>query len=48
MHFQRKNLFANYESEGPAETIVSRLEALSSSAVQMPEELYETLISLAK
>jgi hypothetical protein len=26
MHFQRKNLNANYESEGPAETIVSRLE----------------------
>jgi hypothetical protein len=26
MHFQRKNLMANYESEGPAETIVSRLE----------------------
>lgn len=26
MHFQRKNLIANYESEGPAETIVSRLE----------------------
>ena len=26
MHFQRKNLVANYESEGPAETIVSRLE----------------------
>src|SRR5207302_4986746 len=26
MHFQRKNIGANYESEGPAETIVSRLE----------------------
>lgn len=26
MHFQRKNLVANYESDGPAETIVSRLE----------------------
>jgi hypothetical protein len=26
MHFQRKNMNANYESEGPAETIVSRLE----------------------
>jgi hypothetical protein len=26
MHFQRRNLNANYESEGPAETIVSRLE----------------------
>src|SRR5438874_2233888 len=26
MHFQRKNVAANYESEGPAETIVSRLE----------------------
>jgi hypothetical protein len=26
MHFQRKNLMANYESAGPAETIVSRLE----------------------
>lgn len=26
MHFQRKNIVANYESEGPAETIVSRLE----------------------
>ena len=26
MHFQRKNLNANYESEGPAQTIVSRLE----------------------
>ena len=26
MHFQRKNLIANHESEGPAETIVSRLE----------------------
>jgi hypothetical protein len=26
VHFQRKNLIANYESEGPAETIVSRLE----------------------
>jgi hypothetical protein len=26
MHFQRKNLNANYEFEGPAETIVSRLE----------------------
>ena len=26
MHFQRKNLIANYESSGPAETIVSRLE----------------------
>lgn len=26
MHFQRKNVGANYESEGPAETIVSRLE----------------------
>ena len=26
MHFQRKNIAANYESEGPAETIVSRLE----------------------
>ena len=26
MHFQRKNVTANYESEGPAETIVSRLE----------------------
>ena len=25
-HFQRKNISANYESEGPAETIVSRLE----------------------
>lgn len=27
MHFQRKNIVANYESEGPAETIVSRLES---------------------
>jgi len=27
MHFQRKNIAANYESEGPAETIVSRLES---------------------
>lgn len=27
MHFQRKNMIANYESEGPAETIVSRLES---------------------
>jgi hypothetical protein len=26
MHFQRKNIAANYEFEGPAETIVSRLE----------------------
>ena len=26
MHFQRKNIVANYESAGPAETIVSRLE----------------------
>jgi hypothetical protein len=26
MHFQRRNISANYESEGPAETIVSRLE----------------------
>jgi hypothetical protein len=26
MHFQRRNIVANYESEGPAETIVSRLE----------------------
>jgi hypothetical protein len=26
MHFQRKNIAANYESEAPAETIVSRLE----------------------
>ena len=26
MHFQRKNIVANYEFEGPAETIVSRLE----------------------
>jgi hypothetical protein len=26
MHFQRKNIVANYESDGPAETIVSRLE----------------------
>lgn len=26
MHFQRKNIGANYEFEGPAETIVSRLE----------------------
>jgi hypothetical protein len=26
MHFQRKNIVANYESEGPAETVVSRLE----------------------
>src|SRR5205807_955940 len=26
MHFSRKNIVANYESEGPAETIVSRLE----------------------
>src|SRR3954451_2282628 len=26
MDFQRKNIGANYESEGPAETIVSRLE----------------------
>jgi hypothetical protein len=26
MHFQRKNIAANYESDGPAETIVSRLE----------------------
>jgi hypothetical protein len=27
MHFQRKNLLANYESEGAAETIISRLES---------------------
>src|SRR5215217_4326573 len=27
MHFQRKNLAANYESEGLAATIVSRLES---------------------
>ncbi len=26
MHFQRKNIVANYESDGPAETIISRLE----------------------
>jgi hypothetical protein len=26
MHFQRRNIVANYEFEGPAETIVSRLE----------------------
>ena len=26
MHFQRKNIVANYEFEGPAQTIVSRLE----------------------
>jgi hypothetical protein len=33
MHFQRKNLVANYESEGPAETIVSRLENKWSAKV---------------
>ena len=27
MHFQRKNIVANYESDGPAQTIVSRLES---------------------
>jgi hypothetical protein len=26
LHFQRRNIAANYESDGPAETIVSRLE----------------------
>jgi hypothetical protein len=33
LHFQRKNLGANYESEGQAETIVSRLEKLSGTTV---------------
>jgi hypothetical protein len=33
MHFQRKNIGANYQSEGPAETIVSRLENKWSATV---------------
>jgi hypothetical protein len=33
MHFQRKNLVANYESEGPAQTIVSRLENVFKAKV---------------
>ena len=33
MHFQRKNLVANYESEGPAATIVSRLEGRTGTKV---------------
>ena len=33
MHFQRKNIVANYESEGPAETIVSRLESKSGAKI---------------
>jgi hypothetical protein len=33
MHFQRKNLVANYESEGPAATIVSRLESRTATKV---------------
>ena len=33
MHFQRKNLGANYESEGPAQTIVSRLENVFKAKV---------------
>ena len=33
MHFQRKNIMANYESKGPAETIVSRLEDLTGTRV---------------
>jgi hypothetical protein len=31
MHLQRKNLLANYESEGPAETLVSRLESTTGT-----------------
>jgi hypothetical protein len=33
MHFQRKNLLANYESKGLAETIVSRLERTTATKV---------------
>jgi hypothetical protein len=33
MHFQRKNLVANYESEGLAATIVSRLESRTGTKV---------------
>jgi hypothetical protein len=33
MHFQRKNIVANYESDGQAETIVSRLEKLTGTKV---------------
>jgi hypothetical protein len=33
MHFQRKNLLANYESEGLAQTIVSRLERTTAAKV---------------
>lgn len=33
MHFQRKNMIASYESEGPAETIVSRLESKSEAKI---------------
>jgi hypothetical protein len=33
MHFQRKQIVANYESEGDAETIVSRLEKLTGTKV---------------
>ena len=33
MHFQRKNLIANYDTEGQAQTIVSRLEARTRAKV---------------
>jgi hypothetical protein len=33
MHYQRKQLVANYESEGDAQTIVSRLEHVHHAAV---------------
>jgi hypothetical protein len=33
MHFQRKQILANYESEGAAETLVSRLEKLTGIKV---------------
>jgi hypothetical protein len=32
-HFQRKNMAANYESSGQAETIVSRLESLTGAKI---------------
>lgn len=33
MHFQRKNILANYESEGLAQTVVSRLERTTGTSV---------------